>query len=94
MKLFFLKGKIKSAFLKSYILASIKYEHSNDATYKHSNLYKICCILSYIKIYQKLINFAYLKIYILRSTRFSSLCSQNHKIFEIDILHIYGINQW
>jgi hypothetical protein len=35
-----------------------------------------------------------LKIYILRFTYLSFLCTQNYKVFEIDILHICGINYY
>jgi hypothetical protein len=63
-----------------------------DVTYKYAKLYyKIRCIVGYTKI-TNLIKIVDLKIYVLRSTRLSFLCSPKYKVFEHDFFHVRGIN--
>jgi hypothetical protein len=64
----------------------------NDATFRHAKFHnKSFCIVIYIKIIKsnKIYKF---KVYILRSTHLSFLCSPNYKAFELDFFQFGGIN--
>jgi hypothetical protein len=64
----------------------------NDVIYKYAKFYyDFFCIVGYTKITKsdKICRF---EIYILRSRRFSFLCSPKYKVFAQDFLHAGAIN--
>jgi hypothetical protein len=66
----------------------------NDVISRHEKFHnKILCIVIYTKI-TKSSKICRFKVYILRSTHLTFLCSPNYKAFELDFLHVSGINSW